>query len=241
MSKDRPLAVDARGLAKRFRDTPALAGLDLTVPARSVYAILGPNGSGKTTLIRILATVLRPDAGSAAVLGHDVVREAAAIRRRIALTGQFAALDEHLTGRENLYLLARLRGLSRAAAGARAGELLTTFGLDEAAGRTVKTYSGGMRRRVDVAASLIVPPDLLFLDEPTTGLDPHSRREVWDIVRDLDATVLLTTQYLEEADQLAERIAVMDRGRVIAEGTPDELKASAGRPRLEGAYLELTS
>jgi ABC-2 type transport system ATP-binding protein len=221
MSKDRPLCIDARGLTKRFKDTLALDALDLTVPAGAVYAILGPNGSGKTTLIRILATVLRPDAGTAGVLGYDLVRDATAIRRRIGLTGQFAALDEHLTVRENLYLLARLHGLSRAAARARTAELLATFGLEEAKGRAVKTYSGGMRRRVDVAASLIVTPDLLFLDEPTTGLDPHSRRQVWDIVRELSATVLLTTQYLEEADQLADRIAVLDRGRVVAEGGHD--------------------
>jgi ABC-2 type transport system ATP-binding protein len=233
MSKDRHPLVETSALAKRFGDTPALDGLDLIVPTGSVYAVLGPNGAGKTTLIRILATLVRPDAGTARVLGHDVVREAAAVRRRIGLTGQFAALDEHLTGRENAYLLARLRGLSRAAARARAAELLGAFGLEEAAARPVKTYSGGMRRRLDVAASLICTPDLLFLDEPTTGLDPHSRRRVWELVRDLRTTVLLTTQYLEEADQLAHRIAMIDRGRVVAEGTPSELKASVGSGRIE--------
>jgi ABC-2 type transport system ATP-binding protein len=185
--------------------------------------------------------VPRPDAGTARVLGHDVVSEAAAIRRLIGLTGQFAALDEHLTGRENLYLLARLRGLSRARARARIQELLASFGLDEAAARPVKTYSGGMQRRLDVAASLIVTPELLFLDEPTTGLDPRSRSQVWEIVRELEATVLLTTQYLEEADQLAGRIALIDHGRVVAEGTPAELKASVGRPRLDDVFLELTA
>ena len=233
MTTDRPIGVETAALAKRFGDTPALDRLDLHVPGGSVYAVLGPNGAGKTTLIRILATLLRPDAGTARVLGHDVVREAAAVRRRISLTGQFAALDHHLTGRENVYLLARLAGLSRRAARARTAELLGAFGLTEAAGRTVKTYSGGMRRRLDVAASLIANPDLLFLDEPTTGLDPHSRRQVWELVRELQATVLLTTQYLEEADQLADRIAVVDHGRVVAEGTPGELKASVGIGRLE--------
>ena len=224
-------AVEASRLTKRFGETKAVDGLDLTVPAGSVYGLLGPNGAGKTTTIRMLATLLRPDAGTARVLGYDVERETEAVRSRISLTGQFASVDEDLTGRENLVLLARLLGHSRAEARTRAGELLNAFGLAEAAGRLVKTYSGGMRRRLDVAASIIVTPDLLFLDEPTTGLDPHSRNHVWEIVRGLVArgtTVLLTTQYLDEADQLADRIAVVEHGRVIAEGTSGELKASVG-------------
>jgi ABC-2 type transport system ATP-binding protein len=224
-------AVETSGLVKTFATTRAVDGIDLTVPAGSVYGVLGPNGAGKTTVIRILATLLRPDAGSARVFGHDVVAEADAVRRRVSLTGQYAAVDDDLTGRENLVLLARLLGFSPRPARTRAGELLDAFGLAEAADRLVKTYSGGMRRRLDITASLIVAPELLVLDEPTTGLDPHSRNQVWDIVRALVAggtTVLLTTQHLEEADQLADRIAVLDRGRVIAEGTPDQLKASVG-------------
>jgi ABC-2 type transport system ATP-binding protein len=196
-----------------------------------VYGFLGPNGAGKTTTLRMLATLVRPDAGTARVLGHDIVREADAVRGRVALTGQFASVDEDLTGLENLVLLARLLGHRRRRAKARAGELLDAFGLAEAAGRQVKTYSGGMRRRLDVAASIVVTPELLFLDEPTTGLDPRSRNQVWDVVRAVVAdgtTVLLTTQYLDEADRLADRIAVVDRGRLIAEGTPGQLKASVG-------------
>jgi ABC-2 type transport system ATP-binding protein len=225
------LAIEASGLTKSFGTTRAVDGVDLAVPAGSVYGFLGPNGAGKTTTIRVLATLLRPDAGTARVLGHDVVREADAVRRRVSLTGQFASVDEDLTGFENLVLLARLLGFSRARARARSVELLGAFGLAEAAGRLVGRYSGGMRRRLDVAASIVVTPDLVFLDEPTTGLDPRSRKQVWDIVRALAAegtTVLLTTQYLDEADQLADRIAVVDRGRVIAEGTTGELKASVG-------------
>jgi ABC-2 type transport system ATP-binding protein len=196
-----------------------------------VYGLLGPNGAGKTTTIRMLATLLRPDAGTARVLGHDVVREADAVRSRVSLTGQFASVDEDLTGLENLLLIARLLGYSRKHSRARASELLDAFSLAEAADRQVKKYSGGMRRRLDIAASIVVTPDLMFLDEPTAGLDPRSRNQVWDIVRALIAggtTVLLTTQYLDEADQLADRIAVIDRGKVIAEGTPSELKASVG-------------
>jgi ABC-2 type transport system ATP-binding protein len=196
-----------------------------------VYGLLGPNGAGKTTTIRMLATLLRPDAGMARVLGHDVVREADAVRSRVSLTGQFASVDEDLTGLENLLLIARLLGYSRKHSRARASELLDAFSLAEAADRQVKKYSGGMRRRLDIAASIVVTPDLMFLDEPTAGLDPRSRNQVWDIVRALIAggtTVLLTTQYLDEADQLADRIAVIDRGKVIAEGTPSELKASVG-------------
>jgi ABC-2 type transport system ATP-binding protein len=229
-------AVEIRGLVKRFDDTTALDGLELLVPAGTVCAILGPNGAGKTTTIRILATLLQPDEGTARVLGHDVVREADAVRRRISQTGQFAALDEDLTGAENLTLLGRLLGLSRASARNRAAELLDAFGLREAAHRPVRTYSGGMRRRADLAASMIVTPDLLFLDEPTTGLDPRSRSQIWDVVRAVVArgtTVLLTTQYLDEADHLADQIAVVDHGRLIAEGTPHSLKASVGAGILE--------
>jgi ABC-2 type transport system ATP-binding protein len=197
------------------------------VPRGTVYGVLGPNGAGKTTTIRILATLLSPDAGSARVLGHDIVREAAAVRSRMSLTGQFASVDEELNGRENLQLLGR----GKRGATSRADELLAAFGLADAADKLVRDYSGGMRRRLDIAASIVVTPDLLFLDEPTTGLDPRSRNQVWDIVRVLvseGATVLLTTQYLDEADQLAGRLAIIDRGRVIAEGTRGELKASVG-------------
>jgi ABC-2 type transport system ATP-binding protein len=224
-------AIVARGLVKAFGPNRAVDGLDLTVPLGAVYGLLGPNGAGKTTTIRMLATIVRPDAGSASVLGHDVVREADAVRGRVSLTGQFASVDEDLTGGENLVFLSRLYGYRRPQAKRRAAELLEAFGLTDAAGRTVKTYSGGMRRRLDIAASLVVRPELLFLDEPTTGLDPRSRDGVWQIVRALAAhgtTVLLTTQYLDEADRLADRVAVIDRGTVIAEGTPAELKDSTG-------------
>jgi ABC-2 type transport system ATP-binding protein len=223
--------VEASGLAKAFGNTHAVDDVDLTVPSGGVFGLLGPNGAGKTTTIRILATLVRPDRGTARVLGHDVRDEADAVRSRISLTGQFASVDEDLTGRENLVLLARLLGHSRKRAKARADELLSAFGLVEAAGRLVKTYSGGMRRRLDIAASIVVTPDLLFLDEPTAGLDPHSRKQVWEIVRVLVArgtTVLLTTQHLDEADRLADRIAVIQHGRLIAEGTSSELKASVG-------------
>jgi ABC-2 type transport system ATP-binding protein len=225
------LAIRAEGLVRRFGDTIAVDGVDLEVAPGEIYGLLGPNGAGKTTTIRMFATLLRPDSGSARVFGHDVVGEADAVRGRVSLTGQFASVDEDLTGLENLVLIARLLGHSRKAARARASELLDAFGLTEAAGRQVKNYSGGMRRRLDIAASIVVTPDLIFLDEPTAGLDPRSRNQVWDIVRTLAAggtTVLLTTQYLDEADQLADRIAVIDHGRVIAEGTPGELKASVG-------------
>jgi ABC-2 type transport system ATP-binding protein len=226
-----PLALEASGLVKSFGEVRAVDGVDLAVRAGSVYGVLGPNGAGKTTTIRMLATLLRPDAGSARVLGHDVVAEADAVRGLVSLTGQMASVDEDLTGRENLILIARLLGLRRADAKARAGELLEAFDLSDAAGRLVKNYSGGMRRRLDIAASLVVTPELLFLDEPTTGLDPRSRNQVWDIIRSLAAagtTILLCTQYLDEADRLAEGIAVIDHGRVIAEGTPAQLKASVG-------------
>ena len=224
-------AIEARALVKVFGETRAVDGLDLTIPAGGVYGILGPNGAGKTTLIRILATLTRPDGGSATVLGHDVLAEPDTVRSKVSLTGQFASVDEDLTGMENLRLLAKLLGYRGRAVSARAAELLSAFGLSDAADKQVKHYSGGMRRRIDIAASIVVTPDVLFLDEPTTGLDPRSRNQVWDIVRALVAsgtTVLLTTQYLEEADQLAGRIAVIDHGKVIAEGTPGELKASVG-------------
>ncbi|HKF92171.1 MAG TPA: ATP-binding cassette domain-containing protein [Acidimicrobiia bacterium] len=225
------LAIEAHRLVKSFGETRAVDGVDLAVRPGAVYGFLGPNGAGKTTTIRMLATLVEPDSGTARVLGHDVVRDADAVRRRVSLTGQFASVDEDLTGGENLVLLARLHGYSRARTGARADELLDAFGLSDAGARQVKTYSGGMRRRLDIAASLVVTPELMFLDEPTTGLDPRSRNQVWEIIRALvtdGTTVLLTTQYLEEADQLADRIAVVDRGRVIAEGTSGQLKASLG-------------
>lgn len=224
-------AIEAEGLAKTFGKVRAVDGIDLKVAAGSVYAVLGPNGAGKTTAVRMLATLIRPDAGTARIFGHDVVRQAEAVRDRISLTGQFASIDDDLTGRENLTLLGRLLGFSGREARARAEQLLEVFGLKDAAGRQVKKFSGGMRRRIDIAASIIVAPDLLFLDEPTTGLDPRSRNQVWDIVRLLvsgGTTVMLTTQYLEEADQLADRIAVIDHGKVIAEGTSSELKARVG-------------
>ncbi len=224
-------AIETTGLAKSFGKTIALAGVELQIRKGSVYGLLGPNGAGKTTTIRILTTLIRPTAGTARVLGHDVVKEAKAVRRKVSLTGQAASVDEDLTGRENLVLVGRLLGLSWAAAKGRADQMLEAFGLVEAGGRQVRTYSGGMRRRVDIAASLVVVPEVLFLDEPTTGLDPRSRNQVWELVRLIAAggtTVLLTTQYLEEADRLAERMAVIDHGKVIAEGTSRDLKASIG-------------
>ena len=224
-------AIETSGLVKIFGATRAVDGVDLTVPSGTVYGLLGPNGAGKTTVVRMLATLLRPDGGSARVFGHDIVAEAGAVRARVSLTGQYASVDEDLTGTENLILLARLLGHSRSGARARAAQLLEAFGLTEAAGRQVKKYSGGMRRRLDLSASILNTPDLLFLDEPTTGLDPRSRNQVWDIIRVVVAngtTVLLTTQYLDEADRLAGRIAVIDHGRMIAEGTPGELKSSVG-------------
>jgi len=232
------LAIETKDLAKRFGKTSALAGLDLSVPQGSVFGLLGPNGAGKTTAVRVLATLLRPDAGLARVLGSDVVADAAEVRLRIGLTGQYAALDDYLTGRANLVMIGELSRLSGREARTRADELLEQFDLTDAAGRAVKTYSGGMRRRLDLAASLIGRPELLFLDEPTTGLDPRSRTVLWDIIRELAAegrTLLLTTQYLEEADQLADHIAVVDAGRVIAEGTSDQLKATIGGEQIEVA------
>ncbi len=226
-----PIAIETAGLAKAFGATRAVDGIDLVVRAGTVYGVLGPNGAGKTTTLRMLATLLRPSAGSARVLGHDIVADADAVRGAVSLTGQFASVDDELSGRENLVLLGRLLGLARRAADERAAELLDAFGLTDAADRLVRTFSGGMRRRLDIAASIVVPPELLFLDEPTSGLDPRSRNQVWDIVRVLVAagtTVLLTTQHLEEADQLADRLAIIDHGKVVAEGTPGQLKAHVG-------------
>jgi ABC-2 type transport system ATP-binding protein len=236
-----PLAIEATGLVKVFGDTRAVDGVDLAVRSGSVYGVLGPNGAGKTTTIRMLATLLRPDEGTARVLGHDIVEEEDAVRRAVTLTGQLASVDEDLTGRENLILVGRLLGLKRAQAKTRATELLEAFGLAEAAAKLVKNYSGGMRRRLDIAASIVVTPRLMFLDEPTTGLDPRSRNQVWDIIRMLVAggtTILLCTQYLEEADQLADGIAVIDHGKVIAEGTPGQLKASVGAGAMHVRLLD---
>jgi ABC-2 type transport system ATP-binding protein len=225
------LAIETEGLVKVFGETRAVDGIDLHVRSGTVFGVLGPNGAGKTTTIRMLATLIKPTAGSARVLGHDVVAEADRVRAGVSLTGQFASVDEELSGRENLVLLAKLLGLSRNASRERAAELLDAFGLTDAADKLVSSYSGGMRRRLDIASSIVVTPELLFLDEPTTGLDPRSRNQVWEIVRVLVAegtTVLLTTQYLDEADQLAGRIAIIDHGKVIAEGTSVELKARVG-------------
>ncbi len=234
------LAIEASGLVKTFGDTRAVDGVDLAVPSGSVYGVLGPNGAGKTTTIRMLATLIRPDAGSARVLGHDIVDDAHRVRAAVSLTGQLASVDEDLTGRENLILIGRLLGLKRAEAKARATELLEAFGLSDAAAKLVKAYSGGMRRRLDIAASIVVTPELMFLDEPTTGLDPRSRNQVWDIIRALvdgGTTILLCTQYLEEADHLADGIAVIDHGKVIAEGTPAQLKSSVGSGALHVRLL----
>jgi oleandomycin transport system ATP-binding protein len=228
--------IQAEGLVKRFGKTTALAGVDLAVKSGSVFGLLGPNGAGKTTAVRILTTLLRPDAGRATVGGYDVVAEADQVRQLIGLTGQYAAVDEELTGVENLVLVARLLELPRSEAKRRARELLDQFGLTDAGGRSVKTYSGGMRRRLDLAASLVGRPTVLCLDEPTTGLDPRSRGEVWEMIRGMvadGATVLLTTQYLDEADQLASEVAVVDAGRGIARGSPDELKAMVGGQTLQ--------
>ena len=224
-------AIETVGLRRSFGTTTALDSLDLNVPRGGVYGVLGPNGAGKTTAMRVLATLLQPEAGSATVLGFDVVRQADEVRNRISLTGQFTSVDPDLTGLENLMLVGRLLGLSGRRARVRADDLLDEFGLIDARDRLVKHYSGGMRRRLDIATSIVETPELVFLDEPTTGLDPRSRLQVWDIVRSMVAagtTVLLTTQYLDEADQLADRIAVIDRGRSVAEGTPGQLKARLG-------------
>lgn len=232
------IAIEAKSLRKSFKDMVAVSDVSFSVPRGRILALLGPNGAGKTTTVNMLCTLLRPDGGTASVFGHDVVADAAAVRRSIMLTGQFAALDEGLTGRENLVMFGRLLGLKKKAAKARAAELLTMFGLESAATRKVGQYSGGMRRRIDIACGLVTEPRVVFLDEPTTGLDPRSRQDVWALVEQLRAqgvTILLTTQYLEEADLLADRIVVIDRGRVIAEGTSDELKAATG-----AAYCEVT-
>ncbi len=232
---DQP-AITVEGLVKTFGDVRALDGVDLEVRTGSVLGLLGPNGAGKTTTVRVLTTLLKPDAGTVKVAGMDVVEEAAALRNEIGLAGQYAAVDENLTGTENLTMVGRLYGMTRAEAKARALELLERFGLLDAADRPARTYSGGMRRRLDLADALVAKPSILFLDEPTTGLDPRSRISLWETIEDLVAdgtTVLLTTQYLEEADRLADRIAVIDNGRVVADGTSDELKDRVGGERLE--------
>ena len=229
-------AVEARGLAKAFGANRAVNGVDLNVRTGTIYSVLGPNGAGKTTTIRILATLLRPDAGTARIFGHDVVKEPHIVRQLIGVTGQYASVDESLSANENLVLFSRLLGLGRKEARRKTAELLEQFGLIEAAKRPLKQFSGGMRRRLDLAASLIAQPPLIFLDEPTTGLDPRTRAQMWATIRQLveaGSTVLLTTQYLDEADQLADRVAVIDRGRVVAEGTVDELKASVGSSSLQ--------
>jgi ABC-2 type transport system ATP-binding protein len=233
--------IEAEGLTKRYGDTIALAGIDLQVPAGSILGVLGPNGAGKTTAVRILTTLSRPDSGRARVAGYDVVREAAAVQRNIGVTAQDATVDEMLTGRQNLVMVGRLSGLRRSQARARAAELLGQFDLTDAADRILKQYSGGMRRRLDLAAGLMTRPPVLFLDEPTTGLDPASRLRMWNVIRELVAdgvTLLLTTQYLDEADELADQIVVIDHGHVIAGGAPAELKAETGGARLEVTLSE---
>nr|WP_307848027.1 ATP-binding cassette domain-containing protein [Gordonia sp. SCSIO 19800] len=237
-ARDAHPAIEAKNLHKRFKDMVAVEDVSFTVAAGSIVALLGPNGAGKTTTVNMLCTLLKPDGGVATVNGHDVAKEAAQVRRSIMLTGQFAALDEALSGRENLILFGRLLGMNKKQARSRADELLETFGLTDAAGKRVGQYSGGMRRRVDIACGLVTAPKVVFLDEPTTGLDPRSRLEVWSLVKRMRATgigVLLTTQYLEEADSMADEIVVIDKGRVIAKGSANELKAATGE-----AYCEVT-
>jgi oleandomycin transport system ATP-binding protein len=236
MSTTDSAAISAEGLVKRYGSTTALDGVDLSVPTGTVLGVLGPNGAGKTTAVRVLATLLRPDAGRATVGGYDVVREAPRVRELIGLTGQYASVDEDMSGRRNLVMIGRLLGHSRPRAKARADELLERFELADAADRIAKTYSGGMRRRLDLAASLVGDPSILYLDEPTTGLDPHARNGVWETIRELvlhGTTVLLTTQYLDEADALADSIMVFDHGRVVASGRPAQLKSQIGRQSLD--------
>ncbi|MGW3665575.1 ATP-binding cassette domain-containing protein [Streptomyces sp. NPDC005141] len=231
-----PGAIYAEGLVKTFGDVRALDGVDLDVPEGTVLGLLGPNGAGKTTAVRCLTTLLRPDSGKAVVAGIDVLKDPDAVRRRVGLSGQFAAVDEYLTGRENIQMVGQLYQMKAKAAKARADELLEQFNLTDAADRTAKTYSGGMRRRLDLAAALVVSPPVMFMDEPTTGLDPRNRQQLWDVIKKLvsgGTTLLLTTQYLEEADHLAHDICVVDHGRVIARGTADELKAQTGGERVE--------
>jgi ABC-2 type transport system ATP-binding protein len=236
-------AIEVRGLARSYGDKPVLRGIDLAVPTGTVYALLGPNGAGKTTVVRVLTTLIAADEGEARVAGFDVRTHPDEVRRSIGVTGQFSAIDELLTGRENLRLMADLAHLSRADATHRVGELLAQFGLADDADRRSSTYSGGMKRRLDLAMTLVSRPRLIFLDEPTTGLDPRSRRDLWQVVRGLLAegvTVFLTTQYLEEADQLAHTVGLLDGGRLVAQGTPDELKALAGGQTLDDVFLALT-
>jgi oleandomycin transport system ATP-binding protein len=236
MTTTNQVAIEATGLVKKYGNTTALAGVDLSVPTGTVLGVLGPNGAGKTTAVRILGTLLRPDAGHATVGGYDVVRDAGKVRGIIGLTGQYASVDEDMSGRRNLIMIGRLLGYSREQSRARAGELLARFELTDAGDRIAKTYSGGMRRRLDLAASLVGHPSILYLDEPTTGLDPHARNGVWETIRNLvldGTTVLLTTQYLEEADALADSIVVFDKGSVVASGRPAELKAQAGKQSLD--------
>jgi ABC-2 type transport system ATP-binding protein len=235
--------VKAVGVCKAFGGTRVLDDVDLAVATGSVLALLGPNGAGKTTLVRILATLTKPDAGTVTINGHDLRADPVSVRRSISLTGQHAAVDDVLTGRENLVMMARLLRLPRKAARLRAAELLAAFDLQDAADKRVKSYSGGMRRRLDLAVSMITPPPLLFLDEPTTGLDPRSRNQLWEFVRGLaheGVTVLLTTQYLEEADRLADTVAVLHHGRIVAQGTPGELKSAANSDSLDDVFLALT-
>ncbi|WP_339267031.1 ATP-binding cassette domain-containing protein [Paenibacillus sp. FSL W8-0187] len=239
-----PYAIETKELRKSYNDMEVVQGIDLRVKQGELFALLGPNGAGKTTTIHMLSTLVKPDGGFASVAGFDVVGNARNVRRKISLTGQFAALDEGLSGLQNLMLISRLYGYSAKMARFVSEELIESFGLSEAKDRVVQRYSGGMRRRLDIAASIVTEPDVIFLDEPTTGLDPQSRNQVWEVVRSLlkrGTTVLLTTQYLEEADQLADRIAVMDKGSLIAEGTPRQLKASVGNRTLTIQFIEPTN